>query len=154
MTQLTCVMTRIELKHVWLAPMVWWHHRRLQRSLATAPGLLRAVLLMESPATFFTLSVWTEPQKIAGAGTIAHVAAVRASHRWAKAVWSTQWHLTRLSPSARAWPGVGMDWTALARLSGVDHRELGSLISCPGPMIGAFELAARESGEVANAATS
>lgn len=53
MTQLTCALTRIELKHVWLTPLVWWHFWRVQRSLPGTPGLVRSVMLVESPRCVF-----------------------------------------------------------------------------------------------------
>lgn len=144
MTQLTCVLTRVELKHAWLTPLVWWHFRRVQRSIPDTDGLLRSVLLLESPHSLFFLSVWSNPRAILGLGEgsphIPHVRAVRAAKRWSKGIWSTQWHLTRLSPTAEWWPGTGGGWRELARASGADHAHLPSFVWCSGsPVVGAPE---------------
>lgn len=136
LTQLTCVFTRFELKHAWQMPLMWWHFRRVHRSVVGAPGLLRSRLLLESPRCVYTLSVWTDPRAIeAISKSVAHVEAVHAAQRWAARIWSGQWHLTRLSPSARSWPGGMSSWSDLARASGVGHAYPAPFVRCLGPPI-------------------
>ncbi|ACZ43669.1 hypothetical protein Tter_2785 [Thermobaculum terrenum ATCC BAA-798] len=56
MCQLTCVLTHIELKHVWLAPYIWWRFRRIHRLLTDTPGLIRSTILFQSPRCIFFMS--------------------------------------------------------------------------------------------------
>lgn len=135
MTQVTCVMTRIQLRHVWLAPALWlqfWHTRR---HLAAGRGLLAFSLLFESPRKYFTISIWADPRSVTESAKPAHVLAVRFAKRWSSAIWSTQWHLTRLSPTARSWPESHVDWSEIARMADADHGYPSPFTQCTGQIV-------------------
>lgn len=133
--QVNAIVTRIQLKHVWMAPLLWWHSLRTHHSSVDARSLLASTLLLESPRTYFLISLWSDAPGIMESATAAHVKAVAFANRWCRARWSTQWHLTRLSASSRHWPGSKVDWAELARLSGADNRHGAPFVYCKGPIV-------------------
>ena len=134
-TQVTCVLTRVELAHFWQAPLLWLHYRRAHRSLPTSSHLIAARLLVESPRVYFTLSIWSRPFGTGAAATAPHVDAARFGYRRCRAVWSTQWHLTRLSPGAQRWPGLAVDWGALAAEGGAMTVPSAPFTFCQGEVL-------------------
>jgi hypothetical protein len=134
-TQLTCVLTRMELRHAWQAVPLWLHYRRVRRSLGRTRNLLSMSLACESPRVWFTISLWRKPLGTAEAATREHIEAVRFAHRLCRGTWSAQLHLTRLSRSSRTWKGLGVDWGRLVEESGVDHSYLPSFTYCDGEVV-------------------
>lgn len=132
MTDVTCVLTRVELRSALLLPLAVWAFRRVQQSLRNAPHLIHSSLLVEGPRCLVTCSIWTEPRALeAVARSHRHVDVVRATYnRWSRTVWSTQWHLTRVSPSSRGLPEGLAD--ALDALGG-RAQPVGMLIRCGAP---------------------
>jgi hypothetical protein len=132
-SQPTLVVTRFELKHWWLAPLLHIWFRRVNREMGLPKrSLQQSLLLRESRRRYVTLSIWSEPHDMVKSAVPRHVDAVRRSRRWCKAIWTTQWHLTRVSRSAHSWPESGLDWWDVARSAGVDHGWAGAGTSCDG----------------------
>ena len=135
-TQLTCVLTRIEAKSIWYVPLIWWHYRTVNRSLHRVKGLIRSDFLFASSRTVVLSSIWDRPRSMeAAARDASHVHAAQTARRLAKSIWSTQWHLTRLSPSAREWPVGWEGWVSLAKDSKADHRIPAQLTVCTGAAV-------------------
>jgi hypothetical protein len=130
LNQPTCVLTRFELRYPWSPFLLRRHYRRVSRVVGSSRGLLAHVLLRSSGRCYFTLSLWTDPAAIVGAADRTHVLAVKFARANCRAVWSTQWHLTSLSRSARQWPET--NWTEIAQASGIDHPGAGALTYCTG----------------------
>lgn len=128
--QPTCVATRMELKSVFWLPLIWFHNRRVQRAIRADSNLLGTALLIESPSCVWTLSFWPSPRATTGAAVREHAIAVHFAKRHCRNIWSTQWHLTRLSPTGSAWPQRRIDWTEIARLSGLDQSVPASMAIC------------------------
>jgi len=133
--QATCIMTRIELRHAWMAPIIWIDFLRARASLRTSSGVIVSTIVFESIRSIFTISVWPEPRALLDSATDAHVNAVRRAHKWSRHLWSSQWHLTRLSPSARDWPSQIVDWTEVARMSGGDGQFPSPFTFCLGEIV-------------------
>ncbi len=128
--QITCILTRMELRRVWFAPIVWWRYHKLKQLMKGNEGLLAHALLWESPRTCVTLSVWRSPIAIVAAATTDHVLAVRFAYRSCRELWSTQWHLTRLSSGADHWGAL--DWESLAEACGLGHDYGAAFTVCTG----------------------
>jgi hypothetical protein len=135
MTQATCVMTRIELRHAWMTPILWLHFFRVRAALRKSDGVIASTIAFESIRSIFTISIWSKPRALLDAATYPHVYAVRDARKWSRHMWSSQWHLTRLSPSARDWPSRGIDWSEVARLSGSDGLFPAAFTVCRGEII-------------------
>jgi len=133
MYQPTLVVTRFELKHWWYAPLLRLWFWRISRDIrATTKTLHQSILLRESSCCYVTLSIWSEPHQMVISAVSAHVQAVRLSRKWCKAIWTTQWHLTRVSSSAHSWPNSGVDWWGVAQSAGVGHGWAGAGTACNG----------------------
>jgi hypothetical protein len=83
---------------------------------------------------FFTLSIWSAPIDVLNSAVPEHVMAVRFAYERSKALWSSQWHLTRLSRQ-RSWQASNVDWGGLAERAGVDHNYPSPFTSCGGEPI-------------------
>lgn len=130
--QVTCLMTRFEMKHWWSGMWVIWHFRRTKRSIRDSPGALEQLLLWESPRAAFSISLWDSPVAMMSAVTTEHIQAIHYSARACRAVWSTQWHLTRLSRTRQQWPASRVEWNDLARQSGATAIHYAALTYCDG----------------------
>ena len=131
-SQPTCVITRFEVAHWWQKFTVRRLYRRTSREISAAPGLLSHTLAQAGPRAFFTISVWVHPSAIVGSAAAVHVGAVRFAHKKCRAAWSTQWHLTRISPSAQTWPSSGVDWKSVAAVGAADHGYAAAVTGCSG----------------------
>jgi hypothetical protein len=131
-TQVTCILTRIELAHWWQVPLIHLHHRRVRRSLAESEEPLTMSLLRESARVYYTLSLWSKPYATVASATTEHVKAVGFGRRASWTTWSTQWHLTRLSSSSYGWPGSSIDWPRLACESGAAFGHAAAFRYCDG----------------------
>jgi len=132
--QLTCVITRLEIAHAWQLPSLWLHRRRVRRAVSGCRGLVAFSFLQESLRTYYSISFWVSPLALVGASQRSHVEAVRFS-RSLRAVWSTQWHLTRLSPYSQGWPGKETIWLDMARASGALHSIPSAVTRCSGQAV-------------------
>ncbi len=133
MYQPTVVITRFDLKHWWLAPVLrLWFWRVSREMRATSDRPLESLLLQESLGTYVALSIWSEPSQMMGSAVPRHVQAVGLSRKWCKEIWTTQWHLTRVSPSAHSWSQSGVNWWAVAQDARVDHGWAGAGTACDG----------------------
>jgi hypothetical protein len=65
---------------------------------------------------------------------------------WCKGIWTTQWHLTRVSSSAHSWPGSGVNWWTVAQAAGVDHGWAGAGTTCDGHAINLRQQRSRAEG--------
>src|SRR2546426_11938236 len=91
--------------------------RRVRRqAMATTPGLIKAVFLVEGPRTCYTLSLWTDDNAIVDFGT--RVTSHIGSANWAivhvfrndlhrPEIWSVQWRLWAISHNLN-WEGVDL----------------------------------------------
>jgi hypothetical protein len=129
--QPTLVVTRFELRHWWMAPILKLRFRLIHHRVGRAPGLIASVLMRESWRVHYGLSIWIEPHAMVASAVGEHVQAVSRSRRWCSALWTTQWHLTRVSASACTWPGT-IDWWELARAVGADKGRVGAATACDG----------------------
>lgn len=112
--EVTCVLTHVRLRSVFQMPLALWAFHSINQTLPTR-DLIYSSLLVEGPRSFVTWSIWRDPRALEAIGrSQRHVEAVRKVYRgWSLAAWSTQWHLTRISPSSR---GLPRDLAALSRV--------------------------------------
>jgi hypothetical protein len=105
-SEVTCVMTRFELRSAWSLPWMWLSFRRVRAEASGIAGLLRTAFLVESPRVCFIVSLWTGDAALLEFGTRvgAHVHAARNTFRRTfnpdrrrAEVWSTQWRLAAVS---------------------------------------------------------
>lgn len=98
-SNMLCVITRVRLKHWWFLLPSYWRFRQIQRRALSVSGLLRSVFCVESPRTFYTISLWRNENAIPRFGNIhEHVATVRWTFRSAHEIWSSEWQLSGCSP--------------------------------------------------------
>lgn len=104
----TCAITRFRLHNRRSLLPTYFDYRRVaeQALLSDTPGLLRYAFLVENPTTFYSLSIWSEPEAIAHFGTNVplHVSAARAvfgrlllDPKRGPELWSTKWTLSAVS---------------------------------------------------------
>lgn len=139
-SQPTCVITRVELRPEWLAPVRLLQFVLAYRRIRRAPALIAATFLVESWRSFVTFSIWSDPQAIMHAATDGHVLSVRRAHRYAAHLWSSQWHLTRLSPSAHEWPIGGVDWQEIGARCGAYQGLPSPFTWCTGQIVAACDV--------------
>lgn len=115
-SEVTCVLTRFELRSAWSLPWMWLSFRRVRAAAGGISGLLRAAFLVESPRVCFILSIWSGDAALLEFGTHvgAHVHAARHTFRRTfnparqrAEVWSTQWHLGAVSNNL-SWQGFDL----------------------------------------------
>jgi hypothetical protein len=112
-----CVLTRFRLRRPWHLVQTYLGYRRMMRKMARAApdGFLKASFLVEGPTTCYSLSLWADERAIAMFSTTIpeHVpAANRVFGRLrflddGPEIWSTKWHLSRVSNNLR-WSGFDM----------------------------------------------
>jgi hypothetical protein len=126
----------LELRHWWLAPVLRLHFSATRKKMLAMrrdeQRLLLLVLLRRSRRSFVIMSCWSEPAAMMESAVGEHIAAVYFAQDWCRAIWSTQWHLTRVSPSCRTWPGSIVDWSAIARAAGADGTGAAAVTACSG----------------------
>lgn len=88
----------------------------LEAQRSQTPGLLRAAFLLESPSTWYSLSLWADANAISHFGTNAagHVEAanrifehVRYDEHHDPEIWSTKWRLQSVSNNL-SWEGFDL----------------------------------------------
>lgn len=99
---LICIQTRMRLRHWWYLLPAYVYFRRLVRP--SLPGLLRAVITIESPWAFHTVSIWKNKSAILNFERGNHPLVVRWAFRNTSEICSTEWHLSRISPRQQ-WGG-------------------------------------------------
>src|SRR5919204_744303 len=129
----TLVLTRFVLRHWWTSPQLKYRYRKIENEVQHAgEGLVFSRLLRESATCYVALSVWQSPFRMVLSATPSHVSAVRASRKWCKSILTTQWHLTRVSPTARGSDSTGVDWWSVAMSSSAAHGWAGAITGCSG----------------------
>lgn len=103
----TCVLTRFRLRSARHLLPTYLDYRRVigEAARAQTPGLLRSAFLIEDPTTWYSLSLWADPDAIPHFGTNVpgHVDAARgvfgrvAMNRGRPEIWSTKWRLATVS---------------------------------------------------------
>ncbi|OLB73945.1 MAG: hypothetical protein AUI14_24960 [Actinobacteria bacterium 13_2_20CM_2_71_6] len=115
-SSVTCVVTRFQVRSVWQLVSLYRHYRRVRRDARRCAGLLHAAFLVESPRTFYSLTLWTDDGAVLEFGTAvdSHVAVagrgLSATYRRdlrRPEVWSTQWRLAGTSGNLN-WEGVDL----------------------------------------------
>lgn len=129
----SCVLTRFFLPSFWSLFLFFIAFRRVRRqAMATTPGLIRALFLVEAPRICYTLSLWTDDNAIVDFGTrvTSHIAAPNwgLNHVFRKdlqrpEVWSVHWRLWAISDNLN-WEGVDLR-EVLARQLGMRAEEVG-----------------------------
>jgi hypothetical protein len=127
----SCVLTRFRTPSFWFLPRFYFAFRRVRKqALATTPGLIKTVFLVEGPRTYYTLSLWTDDNAIVDFGTrvtshvgtanwaIAHM--IRNNSRRPE-IWSVHWRLWAISDNLN-WKGVDLR-KVLARQLGKQPKE-------------------------------
>jgi hypothetical protein len=129
----SCVLTRFRVPSIWSFPRFFFAFRRVRKqALATTPGLIEAVFLVEGLRTYFTLSLWTDDNAIVDFGT--HVTSHIPTANWAllhvyrgdlkrPEVWSVQWRLWAISHNLN-WEGVDLRGL-LAKQLGKSPEDIG-----------------------------
>jgi len=105
-SEVSCVMTRFRLRSCLSLPGFFLAFRSLRKeALKTIPGLLKAVLLLESPHVCYTLSVWANDDAILQFNHLhSHVRVANWSiplayrpERHRAEIWSVHWKLRGVS---------------------------------------------------------
>jgi hypothetical protein len=130
---ISCVLTRFRVPSFWSLPLFFLAFRRVRKqALTAAPGLIKAVFLMEGLRTYYTLSLWTNDNAIVDFST--HVTSHVKSANWAivhvfrkdiqrPEIWSTHWRLWAISHNLN-WEGVEMR-EVLSKQLGKSIEEIG-----------------------------
>jgi hypothetical protein len=105
-SEVTCVVTRFELRSAWSLPWMWLSFRRVRAGARGISGLLRSAFLVESPRVCFIFSIWSGDAAVLEFGTHVHAHVHAARHTFRRTfnparrraeVWSTQWRLGAVS---------------------------------------------------------
>jgi hypothetical protein len=128
----SCVLTRFRLPSFWSLPRFFFAFRRVRKqALATTPGLITAVFLVEAPRICYTLSLWTDDSAIVDFSTrvtshipVANWALLHVCRKDLRRpeLWSVQWRLWAVSHNLN-WDGVDLRGI-LARQSGKPSDEI------------------------------
>lgn len=119
---LYCVLTRIQLRHLWALPSMIHLYRQVRCDARKIRSLKRCALLVENVRTFFILSIWEGEDGFLEFGThvMPHLTAARrglakadAAERGSRrpAIWSTEWRVRAVSHNLN-W-GDPQDWEGL-----------------------------------------
>jgi hypothetical protein len=113
----TCVLTRFQAPSVWSLPFFYLAFRQIHKqALAKAPGLIKALFLIENLRTYWVLSLWIDDKAIVEFGT--RVSSHVSHANWAllhvfrkdlqrPELWSVQWRLWAVSHNLN-WEGVDL----------------------------------------------
>src|ERR1700730_10811739 len=71
-SEVTCVVTRFELRSAWSLPWMWLSFRRVRAGGGGISGLLRSAFLVESPRVCFIFSIWSGDAAVLEVGTHVH----------------------------------------------------------------------------------
>jgi len=129
----TSVLTRFQAPSFWSLPFFYLAFRQVRRqALATTPGLVKTVFLLENLRTYWILSLWTDNKAIVefGGRVSSHV----RHANWAllhvfredlqrPELWSVQWRLWAVSHNLN-WEGVDLRGI-IARQSRNPSDEIG-----------------------------
>lgn len=129
-SSIVCVVTRFRLRSARYLLPSYRDYRRVLRAArrSRTPGLLRAAFLIESPTTWYSLSIWSDEKAIAHFGTAVpgHVqAADRVFGRLGYGggsepeIWSTKWRLRSVSGNLK-WEGLDLRGAILSMGAGGD----------------------------------
>lgn len=102
-SEMLCILTRMHVRHWWYLAPAYFHFRRIRRLCGQrTPGLLRFAFVVESPWTFYTISLWRNGEAIVKFGNLPeHVTAARWTFRHTDEIWAAEWQLSGLSSRAR-----------------------------------------------------
>lgn len=76
----------------------------MRHDARNTPGYVAAFAFPVAPWTVINVSAWTCREAAEWwSAKRGHVNAVRLAYRWADEVWSAEWHLHWVSPSAHTW---------------------------------------------------
>lgn len=115
-TEVTCVLTRFELRSAWSLLWMWWAFRKVRAESRRVGGLLRTVFLVESPRVCYIFSVWADERALLEFGTHVHSHVHAARHSFRRVfnparqraeIWSTQWRLWAVSNNL-SWEGFDL----------------------------------------------
>jgi hypothetical protein len=106
-SDVTCVITRFQLRSVWDLLRLHRLYRRVRRDARqSCSGLLHAGFLVEGLRTFYSFTLWRDDAAILEFGTVVQ-SHIRIAGRGLRAtfradaerpeIWSTQWKLTAVS---------------------------------------------------------
>ncbi|TMC03318.1 MAG: hypothetical protein E6J41_27870 [Chloroflexi bacterium] len=106
-SEVTCVITRFQLRSVWDLLRLHRLYRQVRRDARQrCSGLLHAGFLVEGPRTFYSFTLWRDDAAILEFGTVVQ-SHIRIAGRGLRAtfradverpeIWSTQWKLTAVS---------------------------------------------------------
>lgn len=103
-TEMLCILTRMRLRHWWLLLPSYIRYYRIRRRSRQEFGLLRIAFAVESPHTFYTISLWRDESVVPVWNVPEHVDAVHWTFKNAEEICSTEWRLSGISPR-RCWGG-------------------------------------------------
>jgi hypothetical protein len=115
-TTLSCVLTRFQLRSFWSLIPFYLSFLRVRRAAHDVGGLLKAVFLIESLRTCYTLSLWRDDCSIVDFGRVrAHVKAANSAFgpTYRKdlnraEIWSAQFRLWAISCHNLNWEGLDL----------------------------------------------
>lgn len=119
----SCVFTRFKLPSVWSVARFILVFRRVRAEAEKGSGLIKSLLLFESPRVCYTVSLWRDDASIARFGKLAsHVNAanwgLNLAHcktRQRSEIWSVQWRLHAISDNLN-WDDVDLRRVLTAQL--------------------------------------
>jgi hypothetical protein len=115
-TNISCVLTRFELRSRWSLIPFYHAFRRVRRASKKVEGLIKAVFLVENLRTCYTLSLWENDWAMVSFGNVyEHVRAANSAfgptyrHDLQRAeIWSAQFRLWAVSCHNLNWQGVDL----------------------------------------------
>ena len=112
-TQVSCVITRFEVRSFWALVAMFWHYRQIVRETRALPGLLQSRFLVDGLRSFLTLSIWKDDTAILNFNLgPAHIRAANRVlqeirvHQQKAVLWSAQFRLVGISDHNMQWPGM------------------------------------------------
>ncbi|MDQ6876184.1 MAG: DUF4188 domain-containing protein, partial [Candidatus Dormibacteraeota bacterium] len=98
--------TRIRFRDPWSCLRAWLQFRKMYRELREEPDFVRGSLSIVGPSTLMNVSLWKSRRAmLLWSGTRPHVQAVQWTYPRVSEVWSADWSLRHISPSASRWDG-------------------------------------------------
>ena len=113
-SQVSCIITRFRLRHVWSIIPVFWGYRRIHRAAVHVDGLIASMFLFENSRTCYTVSLWRDDTAVLRFNSIVQSHAQIANslfrhfyspkHRRCE-LWSAQFRLSAV--------GANLNWTGV-----------------------------------------